>query len=269
MNINFYSGKAYKFCSIDTFSKIVEFQKLRLARADTFNDPHESNPFLIPLEWEALTKMKESSQQAVQYIANQAFTRICGSIYITCFCKNYINPKSTLMWAHYANNHNGVCFEIDFPNNNTRGNYKEGEIKPINVTYVKSLVEERNKRTPESEDLPLFISTYKSDVWQYEEEVRLVVESTSFDKTKFSIVNDGRNMDLDFNIQSISKVIFGLRTPSQQIVEIVKLFCKKGHLPKFYKIDIHPVSIEFCELDLGIKEEILEYNNKLAKENLT
>lgn len=268
MDINFYSGKAYKFCSTDTFSKIIEFQKLRLARADTFNDPHDSNPFLIPLEWEELTKFKEGSKQTVQYIANQAFTRICGSIYITCFCQNYINPRSTLMWAHYANNHKGVCFEIDFPKT-TRSNYKEGDIVPINVTYVKSLVEERNKRTPESEDLPLFISTYKSDVWHYEEEIRLVVESTSFDKTKLTNVNDGRNMDLDFNIQSIGKVIFGLRTAPEEIEEIVRLFCQKGYLPEFYKLDIHPVSIEFCEHNLGIKEKILEYNNKLRNENPT
>lgn len=218
------------------------------------------------MEWEELTKIKENRQEVVRYIANEAFMRICGSIYITCFSQNYINPRSTLMWAHYADNHKGVCFEVDFPKA-TRDNYNEGDAIPINVTYVKSLVDERNKRTPESADLPLFIATYKSDIWQYEEEVRIVVESSSFDKTKFSIINEGRNLDLDFNISSISKVIFGLRTPSQEIEEIVKLFCRKGHLPEFYKLDIHPVSIEFCEHNLGIREEILANNETYYNES--
>ena len=90
MDIKFFSGKAYKFCSINTFQKIVEHEKLRLARADTFNDPHESNPFMIPLEWEALTKINDSSQEIVRHIANEAFVRICGSVYITCFSQNYL-----------------------------------------------------------------------------------------------------------------------------------------------------------------------------------
>jgi hypothetical protein len=259
MKINFFSGKAYKFCSIDTLQKIVEHEKLRLARADTFNDPHESNPFLIPLEWEALTQIKNNPQKIVRSIANEAFVKICGSIYITCFCQNYLQQRSTLMWAHYANNHRGVCFEVNFPKVTT-DNYSKGDIIPINVTYVNSLAEERNKRTPESDDLPLFIATYKSDVWQYEEEVRIVVESTSFDKTKFVEVNDRKNIDLDFDITSISKVTFGLRTSEKEIEETVKLFCRKGHLPDFFKIDIHPVTIEFCEHDLGIKQEIIKHN---------
>lgn len=260
MSTKFFSGSAYKFCSVDTFQKIVENEKLRLARADTFNDPHESNPFLIPLEWEALTKIQNNSQEIVRNIANEAFVRICGSVYITCFCRNYLQKRSTLMWAHYANNHKGVCFEVNFPKVNAE-NYHQHGVTPINVTYVSSLSDERNKRTPESEDLPLFIATYKSDDWQYEQEVRIVVESTSFDKTKFNEVNDGKNIDLDFNIASISKVIFGLRTSNEEINETVKLFCRKGHLPDFFRIDINPITIEFIEHELGIKEEILKHES--------
>ena len=86
------------------------------------------------------------------------------------------------------------------------------------------------------------------------------MESTSFDKSKFKEVNNGENIDIDFNIASISKVIFGLRTSPEEIEETVKLFCNKGYLPDFFKIDIHPITIEFCEHDLGIKQEILKHN---------
>jgi len=163
------------------------------------------------------------------------------------------------MWSHYANSHRGVCFEIIFPEVN-QDNYKEKDIVPISVTYCDDLYVERQNWTMESEHLPLYLATYKSNIWKYEEEIRLVLHSEVIDKEKFTVINTGKNADTVFNIESITKVIFGVKSSPEDIESIVKLFCEKGHLPVFYRIDLNPITLQFVEYELPHKKNILEHN---------
>ena len=142
-------------------------------------------------------------------------------------------------------------------------NYKQGDAVPICVTYCENLLEERNKYNIESDDLPLYMATYKSNIWEYEDEVRLVLHSQVFDKTKFTLVNNDQNVDVVFNIETISKVIFGLKSSPEDIENVIKLFCGKGHLPEFYRIDLNPITLQLYEYRLTIKDDILKYNEKL------
>ena len=49
--------------------------------------------------------LKELNEDKNSYLEN--------SIYVSCFSE-FDNLKSIRMWAHYANNHSGVCLEYDF-----------------------------------------------------------------------------------------------------------------------------------------------------------
>lgn len=262
MKVPFYSGPAYKFISVESFKLILEHETLRFTRGDSFNDPFESNPYLVPIDWKGLVKEDKSNVDLIKYIANEAFIKICSKIYTTCFSATYLDKKSHLMWSHYANSHRGLCFEVIFPEVNGI-NYKQGDMVPISVTYCESLFEERNKQSMDNPDLPLYMATYKSNIWEYENEVRLVLHSGVFDKNKFNLVNNDKNADVVFNIESITKVIFGSKSSVEDIQEVVKIFCKKGHLPDFYRIDLNPVSLEFYEYELSIKKDILQYNEGL------
>jgi hypothetical protein len=255
----FFSGQAYKFITTESFKLILENERLWFTRGDCFNDPFESNPYLVPIDWKNLVKEDKSNIELIKYIANEAFVKVCSRIYTTCFSKTYLDKKSQLMWSHYANSHQGLCFEINFPEVN-QDNYKAGDPVPISVKYCESLFDERSRMTMDSSDLPLYMATYKSNIWEYENEVRLVFNSQGFDKTKFNLVNKDKNAEVVFNIESITKVIFGSKSSSEDIENVVKLFCKKGHLPEFYRIDLNPITLDFYEYRLTIKDEILEYN---------
>jgi hypothetical protein len=263
MKIPFYVGSAYKFLSIESLKLIVENETLRFTRGDTFNDPFESNPYLVPIDWANLVKEDKSNVEMIKVIADNAFKKICSKIYVTCFSSSYLNKKSQLMWSHYANSHKGVCFEIIFPEVNQE-NYKEKDIVPISVKYCEDLFIERQNWTMKSENLPLYMATYKSDIWEYEGEIRLVLHSEVFDKEKFKIVNDDKNADAVFNIESITKVIFGVKSSFDDIESVVKLFCKKGHLPDFYRIDLNPITLQLVEYELPYKKGIVEHNKNNA-----
>ena len=259
MSIPFFKGSAYKFCSIDTLKLIIEHERLRFTRGDQFNDPYEANPYLVPTEWSKIVKEDKSNTEVVKALANEAFVRLSSKIYITCFSKSYIDKTSKLMWSHYGDSHKGVCFEIEFPEL-TQENYSSGDPVPIEITYCKSLRDERDSRNMESDDLPLYLATYKSDVWEYEQEIRLVIHEEGFDSEKFNKVNNGENIDVVLNINEIKKVIFGVKSDLKEIMKTVELFCNKGHLPDFHRLDINPITLETYEYDLGLKDEILKYN---------
>lgn len=158
MQIPFHRGLAYKYCSAATLPLIVRGGRLQFSRADTFNDAFELSPFLIPLDWGEIAQLAETDMAAAKQLVNMAFIKVCSSLYISCFSKNYIGPASQLMWAHYAASHRGVCFCIDFSilngDSGSKGYY------PVEVQYSKSLVDERNGRTKDSPDLGLFIAAY-------------------------------------------------------------------------------------------------------------
>lgn len=262
MEIPFHFGPAYKYCSADTIQLVVRNARLRFSRADTFNDAFELSPFLMPLNWDELVELDKNHPTVAKALANTAFDRVCSSLYITCFSKSYLAPTSQLMWAHYASNHRGVCIEIDF--SLIRDKMENGSLYPVEMQYADSLSEERSKYTPTSPNLGMLIGATKSKVWEYEEEVRLVIESDSFDPAKFTKINQGKNIDVVFNPECISKVIFGLKSSEEDIQKVVESFCDAGHAPTFTRLDLDPLTLNVIEKDLGIREEILATRNEKA-----
>lgn len=260
MEVPFFFGPAYKFCAAATLPLIVRNRKLRFSRADTFNDAFELSPFLMPLNWDEIVELKKTQPDAANALVATAFQRVCSSLYITCFSKNYLTPASQLMWAHYGANHAGVCICVDFSDLRSKGS-SDG-FYPVQVHYSESLLEERQRRSPVSPDLGMLIGATKSKVWAYEEEVRLVIEADSFDSTKFNKSADSKTIDVVFNPECISKVIFGLKSSTEDIKNVIESFCDVGHAPLFTRLDLDPLTLEVVEKDLGITDEILKNRNQ-------
>jgi hypothetical protein len=263
MNIPYHFAPAYKYCSVSTLSKIVLNGRIRFTRADAFNDVFELSPFLLPLDWNGVAQLAEADMQTAKTIASTAFDKVCSSLYISCFSKNYISSYSQLMWAHYGDAHQGVCFCVDFSilhdSLDAKGYY------PVEVRYAKSLLHERNRLTQDSPELGLLIGATKSDVWSYEEEVRILIECDSFDSSKYEKVSDGKYIDVVFNPKCISKVIFGMKSQRSDVELVAKSFCGIGHIPDLTRLDVDPLTLQVVEKHLGLKENILEKNaNKIT-----
>lgn len=258
MNLPFHLAPAYKFCSADTLVIIVQRERLRFTRADVLNDIFELSPYLLPLNWEEIVALSKTDKKAAVAIAQTAFQKACSSLYVTCFSKQFKAPSSQLMWAHYASSHCGVCFCIDF---SSMRKEDKGPF-PVEVQYAPSMLAERKKYAPGSPDIGKLIGATKSSVWSYEEEVRLVVETDSFDPSKFSFVNDRKNIDVVFNPECITKVVFGMKTGPDDYEKVAKAFSAAGHLPDFTRLDLDPLTLEVEEHDLGIKKAILDAQPK-------
>ena len=74
--------------------------------------------------------------------------------------------SNLLMWAHYAENHRGVCLEFDIANETLCGALKCDYLPAFPVM----------KLHDDSEEAALLILLSKSDVWSYEEEYRLIAQ---------------------------------------------------------------------------------------------
>lgn len=89
---------------------------------------------------------------------------------ISCFSEA---DNSLLMWAHYANNHCGMCIEYELIEIN-----KKLGFSPVPIVYSNEKVHFRliNLNTIEAESLIVFLEslTTKSPEWSYENEWRII-----------------------------------------------------------------------------------------------
>lgn len=170
----------YKFRSLNNirhFLDILVNNRLYAARYDELNDPMEG-AYLINGYNENIIRLLKTRKYK---------TRICS------LSKDY---RHTLLWTHYAKGHKGCCIEVIPKNWDT--------VEPIN--YVDDLPIANN----DTEGRELL--SYKSKLWQYEQEVRLFSKS-SYCKVDIRQIIFGHKMpDTDYRfyenlIQSINPSI--------------------------------------------------------------
>jgi hypothetical protein len=94
---------------------------------------------------------------------------------------------SMLMWSHYADNHKGVCFEIDTDLN------RNPEIR-LEVVKYKKKISFLPSVTPKQHN-PISVLSTKLTPWKYEKEIR-------------AFSPNGPN---ELAVGKITKIIFGLR----------------------------------------------------------
>ncbi|MBV6506432.1 MAG: hypothetical protein ILNGONEN_02009 [Syntrophorhabdaceae bacterium] len=143
------------------------------------------------------------------------------------------DPKSILMWSHYADNHRGYCLQF-----NTKSVFARAQ----KISYLPH-PPEVDVYTTTSEKWYKGYLLMKFKTWKYESEYRLVVKHTSkTDKDVFYI----------FNEKDLSGVIWGCRMSSihrQQITEWLKTWEDNKDVKLYeavpnkdeYTVDIVPV----------------------------
>ncbi len=169
--------KLYHYTRYHTLCKyIIPFKQLRFSSILNTNDPSESNPKFIYGE-SCPTKLLNDN--ADYY--SQMFREEYRKYKFISFCSNRGGVegfKISSMWAHYGNNHKGVCIEID-----TDLLAYEGKIQSDYVDYTNDL-------TGGFFDVSDFYKTFenniktilfsKSEEWGYEQEYRFVTKDFAY-----------------------------------------------------------------------------------------
>lgn len=122
------------------------------------------------------------------------------------------NSKSPIMWAHYANNYCGVCFEFEL----------NCELYNIHkVSYIKHQYD--TIYDPEEKEICSAIETSllcKSESWSYEEEYR--------------IISKGKESYVYFSKPELTGIIVGHRALELVYVQNLINLAKKNNIPVYY-----------------------------------
>lgn len=176
--------------------------------------------FLLDPDKKAYKKLRKD----VQLNGNLEFPRVC------CFSQENNN---ILMWSHYADEHNGICF--CFRSKRIEGGnflvLDSDDYLLFPVAYQEDMPKQVNMLSNyEHEELAAFLYT-KHFMWEYENEYRLIMWPEDF-KSKNQFTKKFRKQDLE-------GVIFGLNTPIEdirQIYDIIdKNYLQEGFRVNFFK----------------------------------
>ena len=132
----------------------IEKSRLKVATLESMNDPYEFYP-----------RMEGASNEEIERFKVH-YSEIAGFL---CFSRRLGDP---LQWAHYADNHRGICFEFHVPDKYLK-----------KITYIKkpTVVSAANRDWKEAL-VRGTLCKYRS--WKYEREYRIAVDLTSNDLVK-------------------------------------------------------------------------------------
>ncbi|MBI2259170.1 MAG: DUF2971 domain-containing protein [Flavobacteriia bacterium] len=229
---NTHHEKAYKFLKFKDLEKIITSKKIRFSQPKTFNDPLDCSVLLGNLDWNRYSQMGLKSFKEATVNTYKHF----DSFYLTCFSKEY---NSELMWAHYGLNNTQVCFEIDFSATPYCGN-------PSSVTYkdYKDFCLFRDSlHEIGAHEKGIFLATTKLKNWEYEKEVRLIFDTEfkkEYENNGFILSEDNNHIFVNFDINSISKIIFGVNSDEVDEMVMIALTNFNKMNVKFEKMIIDP-----------------------------
>lgn len=225
----------YSFRGISSYTlKDLINNTITLSSPYTFNDPIDS---LIYEAFHLKLKDKESMSDH-----DRLFKEALEQIRIRCFAtpKDGKEPYfKTLMWAHYADSHKGICIKYRF----SRSFPKEKDKCVGRFGIVKYPEKAVNVQKDKYEFKECFLTKQKE--WEYENEARLIYVDT--DNTSNFL-----SLELEPNVCSIEAVYFGRKCSETDIFTIMNIL--KGKDVTFWKMDFNPENIfEMKENEIKIE----------------
>ncbi len=178
----------YKFASINEFTfKNLILSTLRFNPPNSMNDQLEGlikikNPNFKPSKSSIKNFILENrldDQDATTHIKEKGFINFYMNYWFNLELRKYgiscfsTNPTESLMWAHYADKHSGICLIYDMKKllKDLREIAYDFKITPVQYDIRPTItLFEKNKMIDFDSDLPI-ISTKNSN-WKYENEIR-------------------------------------------------------------------------------------------------
>jgi hypothetical protein len=238
----------YKYGSVDCVRYYLKENTVRIRDPLTYNDPFEFWPWFSKPRYKDVLRhnkgkekwgkeVKALSRQFVDTFSDEDLeVLVCEhkrllskNIRVACFSE--IND-CLLMWAHYANEHAGVCFGFD------TNKWQGAEFR--RVTYSRRRLEWSFRDSVDPKRQPVNarrVSLTKSIHWKYEREFRLIVHNSGLPFPPH----------LTFPPEFIHSVYFGLRCDPQIIDDTMNLLAspiyrtvaafRARHHAKDYKLE--------------------------------
>lgn len=242
----------YKYTSIDEYTlKNIVLSQLWFGPTDSMNDQLEGLVSLKNVDFKPTKKAIENfintwrlheiyldprreirDQGFLNFYMNRWFRNELNRFGISCFSTKSLN---SLMWAHYANKHSGVCLIY----NKTVLLDSLRTIEPycqcLTVQYSErptiTLVE-KNKEISYYSDIPIVAT--KDSNWRYEKEIRFVLEERqerSFLGRPISVLHS-----------ALEGVIFGYQT-SEEDKDAISLILRND--PLYHGVKKMNVEIDY------------------------
>lgn len=240
------NGIIYKYVSYKTAVKIIQGNCLHYSISDAFNDPFDLTIDLLDCTIEkdemieiinkqfvtdddhkqALIDHSLSFPDAFTKQFETTFENAKSGIGITCFSKSYMK---TLMWSHYAEKHSGICLGFRF------SEHIGNDLVQLAVRYTSEI-----KPVKYIRDSTFGIFNWlftKSNVWNYEEEVR-------------RIYTDNKGL-INFDKSELCEIYYGLKVSQKQINKIQKLLNTNSYqIEKQAKMQINKQTFDLMEVEI-------------------
>jgi hypothetical protein len=158
--------RVYYFTSAEYGIDNLKLRRLKISDFSNVNDPFE----LLGIE------MRDKE---VRKAVNFEKSKISKKNGLLCFSVDKYNP---VQWAHYADNHKGVCLGFDIPENKLR--------------KVKYVSERLARETLDQPDCSEKLLTTKFSHWSYEQEHRLIIELNRQSLNDDSLQFEGFSKDM-------------------------------------------------------------------------
>ena len=142
---------------------------------------------------------------------------------ISCLSESY---DSLLMWAHYANNHRGICVEYDIMEINNQLHFT-----PVPIIYSNERVcfNNLNTDTAGNDAFAFFLRsiTSKSEEWSYEREWRIIRDKAACGD-RWNAEKKGALLDM----VRPGSIILGCAA-EECFENIVREYCKENKIPLY------------------------------------
>lgn len=160
----------YKYRSIEQWKFLIDIisnQRLYASKYFELNDPMEGQYLYTDgVLHEKLVEALKSMKQKIK------------------ICSLSQNPEHELMWAHYANGHNGIVIGANFDS-------RILNIRPIEYDGIVEITEQRDVVSTED---ALNILSHKSANWEYEQEHRVFLTEGEFVNCKIERILIGQRV---------------------------------------------------------------------------
>ena len=198
--------------------------------------------FLYKSNWTKLDSQKANEKLLKVYnlVLSIKLDDLKRQYFICCFSENYKTKKSTLMWSHYGQSHKGLCIGFDYSKIKAENILEINEIQqftPYRVKYTSNLQTLNPKLESSNYDWLLL----KSNIWDYEKEVRVIVNEPKLNE---------EYIYREFPKELVFKIVFGANAEKGFIKRISEIIIEKG----YKNVVLEKMYVDF---DLKLKSRIL------------
>ena len=215
----------FKSASKEISKKSIEIFNSKLSS----NEKHKAINFETPTD-----------DKVIEMYKNIALPNFAKTIGVACFSEK---GNNSLMWSHYTRSHKGICIGFDLAKLYfSLRSSKQKELALIKVDYTNEF-----KPLDYFKDYNAAIYHWirtKSEIWGYEEEVRILFTNLVF--------NEHKKILFEFDKRAISKIYLGskmLQDEEEWIKEFSKINLENIQLYKMTKptksFKLYPKKIKY------------------------